>query len=255
MEISLMLGNMKFNSGRVCAVLMAGGKGTRLKPYTTYVPKPLMPIGDLPIIEVIIYQLKHYGVKDFYICIGHMAHLIQAFLGDGSRLGVNIEYSFEEQPLGTAGPIGLLKERLLKYDSFISMNGDVLTTLDYSRAISRHMESNAIATVCVNQRSVNIDFGVLEVGADGILMEYKEKPTLKYNVSMGINIFSCDVFDYIKVREFLNIPDLLINIRDSGKSVYAYEESCQWLDIGRIEDYSQACEDFETNRRLFLPHE
>lgn len=250
-----MSGSMKFSKGSVCAVLMAGGRGTRLKPYTTYVPKPLMPIGDLPIIEVIIYQLKHYGITDFYICVGHMAQLIQAFLGDGSRFGVRIQYSLEEQPLGTAGPIGLLKDDLLKYDGFISMNGDVLTTLDYSRAIQRHFDTCSLATVCVNQRTVNIDFGVLDVGADGILIEYREKPTLKYNVSMGINIFSRGVFSYIRENEFLNIPDLLTNIRESGKNVHAYEEGCQWLDIGRIEDYSQACEDFEKNRNLFLPHE
>jgi len=237
------------------AVILAGGKGTRLKPYTTFVPKPLMPIGDVPIIEVILRQLRMAGFQSVTLAVGHMAQLMQAFLGDGSRFGLAIEYSVEEEVLGTAGPIGLLREKLAKFDVVLAMNGDVLTTMDYGAAIAHHLASKADATICLNRRTVAIDFGVIETDPQGFLVGYKEKPMLNYDVSMGINIFSPRAFDLIPKGSFYNIPDLMMDLRKDNRPVATYRGDCYWLDIGRVDDYSTACEIFESRRKEFLPDE
>jgi NDP-mannose synthase len=238
---------------KIHAVLLAGGRGTRLKPYTTFIPKPLMPIGDLPIIEVILLQLKHAGIETVTIAVGHMAQLLQAFVGDGSRFGLEITYSSEESPLGTAGPLGQIREKMKSYDAVICMNGDVLTTLDYGVAIDAHFESGAEATICLNRRKVDIDFGVVESDKDGHLVAYKEKPTLFYDVSMGINILSPQAIARIPLGKFYNIPDLMIDIKESGATVNCHRQDCYWLDIGRVEDYSTACEIFESRKGEFVP--
>lgn len=242
------------NANSKIAVIMAGGKGTRLKPYTTFVPKPLMPISDLPIIEVIIKQLKQYGYTEVVICVGHQAQLIQAFLGVGEKLGIKITYSPENEPLGTAGPLGLLKKKLMKYDTILSMNGDVLTTLNYEKALKFHIDSKSTATICTNRRQVNIDFGVLETDNDRNLIAYKEKPTIHYDVSMGINFLTPKALESIP-EGFYNIPDLMLQLAREQKKVSCYNEECYWLDIGRIEDYSLACEIFDQRRKEFLADE
>jgi NDP-sugar pyrophosphorylase family protein len=238
-------------SANKIAVIMAGGRGTRLKPYTTFVPKPLMPISDLPIIEVIIKQLKQYGFNEVIICVGHQAQLIQAFLGMGEKWKIKISYSGENEPLGTAGPLGMLKEKLSKYDAILSMNGDVLTTLNYGNALKHHLESRSTATICTNRRQVNIDFGVLETDRDGNLVAYKEKPTIHYDVSMGINFFTPRALQSIP-NGFYNIPDLMLQLVKEKQKVSCFNEDCYWLDIGRIEDYSLACEIFDQRRKEFL---
>ncbi len=236
------------------AVILAGGKGTRLKPYTTFVPKPLMPIGDLPIIEVVLKQLYGAGVRTVTMAVGHLAQLIQAFVGDGSRYGLKIDYSLEETPLGTAGPLALLRDRLSECEAFFTLNGDILTTLNYEKALAFHRQRGATATICVNQRDAPIEFGVVKTNDQGLLEGYDEKPVLKVEVSMGINIFSPKALEFISQGQFLNIPDLMLSLRAKGEPVYCFRDPCYWLDIGRVEDYQIACEIFEQRRREFLPH-
>ena len=242
-------------SPKIHAVILAGGKGTRLKPYTTFVPKPLMPIGDLPIIEVVLKQLASAGVKNATLAVGHLAQLIQAFVGNGSRFGMNIEYSFEKDPLGTAGPIRLVKQPLSETDLFLTLNGDILTTLNLKHAIDFHIRNKATATICTNRREVPIEFGVIETDLNGRLASYTEKPTLQYEVSMGINIFSPKALAFIPEEGPYNIPELMLALHKAGEPVYCFQEKCYWLDIGRVEDYHIACETFDRRRREFLPNE
>ena len=174
------------------AVILAGGKGQRLRPYTTVLPKPLMPIGDMPILEVVLRQLKAAGITRVTMAVGHLADLLQAFFGNGSRFGLAIDYSFEEKPLGTVGPLTLI-DSLADERDFLVMNGDVLTTIDYSRLIARHRDAGADVTIATFRREVKIDFGVIEAGADDLLTGYVEKPRFDYRVSMGIYCFDAKV--------------------------------------------------------------
>jgi NDP-sugar pyrophosphorylase family protein len=234
------------------AVILAGGKGQRLRPYTTVLPKPLMPIGDMPILEVVLRQLKRAGVTHVTMAVGHLAELLQAFFGDGRRLGLTIDYSLEERPLGTVGPLtlipGLSQER-----TFIMMNGDILTTLDYAALVRHHDESGAIATIATYQRQVRIDFGVIETDRDGWLTGYVEKPSIDYRVSMGVYCFDSRVLATLKRNERLDFPDLIKRLIADGEKVASYPFDGYWLDIGRPDDYSVAIDQFESQRALFLP--
>jgi NDP-sugar pyrophosphorylase family protein len=235
------------------ALILAGGKGTRLRPYTTVLPKPLMPVCNYPILEIIIRQLKHAGVQEIILAVSYMSHLFQAFFQDGSRYGLKIHYSLEEQALGTAGPIALALDKL--EDDFLVMNGDLLTTLNYRKLYSFHKERGGAATIGLFPREVKIDFGVIEKGADQQLKEYTEKPVYHFTVSMGINAFKKNVVRAIlEPGKAIDIPDLILRIKDAGLPVYCYSENCQWLDIGRMDDYQQAVEMFESKPEDFLPN-
>ena len=233
----------------VRVVILAGGKGTRLRPYTTVFPKPLMPIGEMPILEVVLRQLKSYGFKKITISVGHLADLIQTFFGDGSKLGIDITYCMEDEPLGTAGSLSLVDNLT---DPFLVMNGDLLTTIDYSAMVKKHINSTAAATIGVFPRQVKIDFGVLELGEKGELLEYKEKPLLNYLVSMGVNVFDKSVLEFIPRGKYLDIPTLMINLKKAGKPVLTFRSECEWLDIGRPDDYEQAVVEFERSRNNYL---
>jgi len=234
------------------ALILAGGKGTRLKPYTTVLPKPLMPVGDLPVLEIIIRQLKHFGVTDIIVAAGYLNHLLQSFFQDGERLGVPISYSIEKAPLGTAGPIALAFDRLQEH--FLVMNGDLLTTLNYRNIVDFHIAQGAAATIGLYQRSVAIDFGVIETDGDHRLANYIEKPTYHFAVSMGINVFSKNAIEaLVRHGEYLDIPQLMLQLKEAGQPVCCYSEPCSWLDIGRIEDYQEANETFEQRKAEFLP--
>jgi len=211
-----------------------------------------MPIGDYPILEVILRQLKAYGVDEVVLAVGHMSQLFQAFFGDGARLGLSISYSFEDRPLGTAGPIALALDRL--GEDFIVMNGDLLTTLDYAELFASHVESKAAATIAIYTREVNIDFGVLELDSERRLSRYIEKPTYKFDVSMGVNVFNArQVREYLRPGERLDIPDLMSAMHARGALVKCHRPSCYWLDIGRLDDYHVATEVFDSRRSEFLP--
>ena len=226
------------------AVILAGGKGTRLKPYTTVFPKPLMPINEKPILEIVIRQLKSHGFDEIIITVGHLAELIMAFFGDGSKLCIKIKYSREDKPLGTAGGLGLLKQEL--NETFLMMNGDVLTTLNYSDLVNYHKRNEAIATIALNKREVDIDFGVVELDNDNSIVGYKEKPKIKYLVSMGVYIFDPNVLEYIGQNEYLDFPDLIKILISNGEIVKGYVYDGYWLDIGRPDDYERANREIET---------
>ncbi len=231
------------------AILLAGGKGTRLAPYTTILPKPLLPVGEMPILEVVIKQLKHFGITDFTLSVGYLSSLIQAYFGDGHKLGVTIHYSFEEQPLGTAGPISLVSEL---NEPFLVMNGDLLTTINYRDLIKSHISSQQIATISLAKREVKIDFGIVESTEDGFLDKYLEKPVLEHFVSMGIYIFSPAVLNFIPKNQYLDLPDLMMKLKSHHHKINIFKANCEWLDIGRNDDYQKANQVFLENKNLFL---
>jgi NDP-sugar pyrophosphorylase family protein len=233
------------------AVILAGGKGRRLQPYTTVIPKPLMPVGDLPILEVILLQLKRYGIDEIILAVGHMSQLFQAFFQNGERYNLKISYSFEVEPLGTAGPLANIINDMS--ENFIVMNGDLLTTLNYQNLFDFHLAHQAAATIGLYQRDVKIDFGVVEITDDQQLLHYTEKPTFNYKVSMGVNVFNRDlVRPYLFPGKYLDIPDLMMRIKQGGLPVFCYHEECYWLDIGRIDDYEVANQIFESRRTEFI---
>ena len=236
------------------AVILAGGKGQRLRPYTTVLPKPLMPIGDMPILEVVLRQLKAAGVTRVTIAVGYLAELLKAFFGDGQRLGLEIDYSFEHRPLGTAGPLTLIPS-LRDESDFLLMNGDVLTTIDYTKLFTRHRESNAEVTIATYRREVKIDFGVIETDAADLLTGYVEKPRFDYRVSMGIYFFKASVLQDLQPNEYRDFPDLITSLLAARRKVASYPFEGYWLDMGRPDDYAIAIEEFEARRKEFLPGE
>jgi NDP-sugar pyrophosphorylase family protein len=231
------------------AVILAGGKGTRLAPYTMVFPKPLMPIGDMPILEIVIRQLKKHGFTKIVLAVGHLSGLIEAYFGDGSKWGVSITYSREDQPLGTAGPIALLDDL---DENFLVMNGDLLTNIDYSDLMLHHIKSSALSTVSIHTKDVPINLGVLELNKDGKIVNYIEKPTLKYKVSMGIYAFNKDILNYIERGKYLDLPDLIKILLRKNKNVSGYMFEGYWMDIGRHEDYSKVLEEFESVKDKLL---
>lgn len=232
------------------AVILAGGKGTRLVPYTTILPKPLMPVDEMPILEVVLRQLARHGFTDVTLAVGYLAGLLMAYCGDGSKFGVRIEYSQEDTPLGTAGPIALVKNL---GDTFLVMNGDLLTTLDYSALFAHHRKMDAIATLASHQRDVKIDLGVIETDANGWVKDYIEKPTIHYKVSTGVYIFEPRVLEYLIPGQRMDLPELVIKLLEAGQRVNTFKHQGYWLDIGRHDDYEQAVKKFIAHRSEFLP--
>jgi NDP-sugar pyrophosphorylase family protein len=241
------------------AVILAGGKGARLAPYTKILPKPLMPIGDMPILEIMLRQMKRAGVSDVILTVGHLAELLHAFFQDGERLGLHIEYSLEDRPLGTAGPLSLVADRL--DDTFLVANGDVLTTLDLRELVANHQRSGAVATIASHARKVKIDLGVLQFNSDGKegpsdeLIGYIEKPTYDFFVSMGIYIFQPQVLEFIPYNQYLDFPDLVLKLIHNGQRVHGYRFDGYWQDLGHPDDYEQAIQEFETLRPQILGEE
>jgi len=234
------------------AVVLAGGKGTRLAPYTHILPKPLMPIGDMPILEVMLKQMKRAGVMDVTLTVGHLANLLRTFFMDGQQWGMNISYSYEEKPLGTAGPLSLIQG----LDStFLVTNGDILTTLDLRELIRYHKSQGGIATIAVHQRKVKIDLGVVQWNGDGRIGGYIEKPTYDYTVSMGIYLFEPAVMKFIPFNVYLDFPELVLKMIAAGEKVAGYAFDGYWMDLGRPDDYAQAAGDFSSMREQFLPEE
>jgi len=232
------------------AVILAGGRGTRLAPYTTVLPKPLMPIGDKPIVDIVIRQLCRHGFTDITLAVGYLAELLMAYAGQGERFGLRIAYSREEEPLGTAGPLGLIPDLT---DRFLVMNGDVLTGINYTDMLANHQASGAIGTVAVYPRSVKIDLGVVEFDENQHLTQYIEKPTHHYRASMGIYIFEPRVLAYIPKNTPLDLPDLVKRLVTAGETVNCYHYDGYWLDIGSPDDYRQAAADFGRLAGQLLP--
>lgn len=231
------------------AVVLAGGKGTRLAPYTTILPKPLMPIGDMPILEILLRQMKRAGIDDVILTVNHLAHLMKSFFNSGERLGLNIQYSLEDQPLGTAGPLSLIDGL---DETFVVSNGDVLTTLDIAALVDNHRQSGATATIATHQRQVNVDLGVIQFNGDHEITGYIEKPTYDFFVSMGIYVFEPRVLQYIPHNTYFDFPSLVLKLIEHGEKVIGYPFDGYWQDLGRADDYNQAILDFESLRGQIL---
>ncbi len=220
------------------AIILAGGKGTRLRPYTSVIPKPLVPVGETAIIELLINQLKGYGIKEVDVCLGHYSEIIMAFLGDGSKWGIRIRYSMETKPMGTVAPIKLLSDLP---ENFLVMNGDLLTDIDFKHLYDTHLRNDSLLTVSICQRKSKIDFGVIETapGTD-IVTGFTEKPEYNFEVSMGVYVMNRKILDLIPNDRPFGFDDLMIMLLQQKKSVSVYRFSGYWLDIGRPEDYEQA---------------
>lgn len=238
------------------AVVLAGGKGTRLLPYTQIFPKPLVPIGDMPILEILLVQMKAAGVSEVTLAVGHLSELMRAFFQDGSQWGLRIRYSYEREPLGTAGPLAQVKGL---DDTFLVTNGDVLTTLPLADLVRSHRASGAAATIAMYNRPVKVDLGVIVLEEDGRgpggcarVVDYIEKPSYNYQVSMGIYVFEPRVLSFIQPGARLDFPDLVKKLLAAGETVNGYPFDGYWQDLGRPSDYEQAQQDFERMRCAFL---
>jgi NDP-sugar pyrophosphorylase family protein len=233
------------------AVILAGGKGARLRPYTLVLPKPLMPIGEYPILEVLVRQLVAQGVGRITLAIGHQANLVRAFFGDGSAWGAEIDYSLETQPLSTIGPLRLIPDLP---ERFLLLNGDVLTDRPFAALLAEHARVGAPFTVSAARRRHTIDYGVLQVGAAGALTGFTEKPAVDYLVSMGVYAVSRSVLARVPPDTAYGFDHLMTDLLRAGETVHVSVWDGYWMDIGRPDDYVQAIEDFEQRRRQLLPH-
>jgi NDP-mannose synthase len=236
--------------GSTRAVVLAGGRGTRLAPYTTVLPKPLMPVGDMPILEILVRRLRAAGIRRVTLAVGHLASLLEAYFGDGGRFGVELDYSYEEEPAGTAGPLALVDGL---DETFLVMNGDLLTTIDFADLLRAHRERAATVTVGLFEKIVPIDLGVIETDADGRITDYVEKPKLTYDVSVGIYAMEPTVLSHIPRGERLDLPDLVLRLVAAGEPVHGYRFDGTWFDIGRPDDYAAAVDHFEARRAELLP--
>ncbi|MFQ5606532.1 MAG: NDP-sugar synthase [Candidatus Zixiibacteriota bacterium] len=229
------------------AVILAGGAGRRLAPFTDVLPKPLMPVGERPIIDILTHQLARSGIREIVIALGAGAKLIKLFLGDGSALGVGIRYVIEKTPLGTAGPL----RRIDKLDEqFLVLNGDLLTDIDFAEFARTHVASGALATIAVCKRRERADFGVV-ISKNGRVTEYKEKPIRSFEVSMGIYAFSREIIEHIPKGRF-DFPELVFSLLKRGIHPHAYKFSGSWLDIGREEDWRRAAKALARSPRKYL---
>ena len=235
--------------GGTRAIVLAGGRGTRLAPYTTVLPKPLMPIGDMPILEILLRQLRRAGIRRVTLAVGHLAALLEAYFGDGARFGITLDYSYEDEPAGTAGPLALVDGL---DDTFLVMNGDLLTNIDFEDLIRAHRARGSTVTVGLFEKQVPLDLGIVETDEDGRVTGYIEKPTLTYDVSVGIYAMQPAVLEHIERGQPLDLPDLVLRLIAAGAGVHTYRFSGTWFDIGRPDDYAAASEHFERHRDQLL---
>jgi NDP-mannose synthase len=232
------------------AIILAGGRGRRLMPYTTVLPKPLMPIGDLSILEVIIRQLIRKNFDDIIISTGYLHELMMAYIKSHDDLEASIRFSHESQPLGTIGPLHLISDL---EDNFLVMNGDILTDLDYLKLFEFHHKMNSLASIATFKRDVNIDFGVLQYDEHRKINKFIEKPTYSFEVSMGVYVFGRGILDLVPKEKPFGFDDLMHSLIKNGKEAYSYPYAGYWLDIGRPDDYARSIEEFEKNKDKFLP--
>lgn len=233
------------------AVIMAGGRGVRLRPFTTALPKPLVPIGDsYAILEIVLRQLAACGFRHATLAINHMGSLIRAFVGNGARFGLTVDYFEEKVPLSTVGPLFPMRDRLPEH--FLVMNGDVLTDLDYGVLLEAHCRSGAPLTVATCRREVKIDFGVLDVRG-GLVTAFQEKPTLDYRVSMGVYGLSAATIAAYPAGLAFGFDQLMLDLIAAGSYPASYDFEGYWLDIGRPEDYDEANRSFDRLASVLLP--
>ena len=231
------------------AVILAGGKGTRLRPYTWVLPKPLMPVGELPILEIIIKQLVQHGFDHITLAVNHQAELIKAFFGDGTKWNIIIDYSLEDKPLSTMGPLKLINDLP---EDFLIMNGDVLTNLNFGELYYLHVQNKNIFTISSYKREHVIDYGVLETDENNLLCGFREKPKASFEVSMGIYIANKKILDIIPSGVLYGFDHLMLDLISQNNPATVKNHEGYWLDIGRPDDYHIAIEKFEEERSLFL---
>lgn len=231
------------------AVILAGGLGTRLKPYTVVLPKPLMPIGDYSIVEVVIRQLVQHGFNHITMAVNHHAKLIQAFFNNGEKWGVKIDYSIEDKPLSTMGPLKLINDLP---ENFLVMNGDILTNFNYDVFYQHHVDNKNIFTVAACQREQQSVYGVLEINKEGKLTGFKEKPTINYDISMGVYMLNKQVLEYIPEDKPYGFDNLMLELIRINKPAKVCKHDGYWLDIGNPDDYAQAIDEFEKSPERFL---
>ncbi len=234
-------GNGSHRRAGMRAVILAGGKGTRLGPFTTILPKPLLPIGDRAILELLVEQLRVHGFTRLTLAVGYLSHLVEAVMGDGSAYGVSIDYHYEDEALGTAGALAGVHGL---DEPFLMLNGDVITTLDFAELVAVHTASDNALTIATQVRRSTVDFGVLQVeDGDGPLQNvswYLEKPSSEHAVSMGVYVINPRLLHLITPGTYLDFPDLVLQALEAGEPVASYRYDGLWLDIGRHEDYEQA---------------
>lgn len=231
------------------AVILAGGRGTRLRPYTVVLPKPLMPIGEYPILEVIVRQLSRAGFDHITMAVNHQAEIIKAFFAHGERWGVRIDYSQEFQPLGTMGPLKLISDLP---SHFLVMNGDVLSDLDYASFHDEHVERGELFTISSMSREHQIDYGVLETNDAQRLAGFREKPKTRYQVSMGIYMVSSLALEYIPRDTAYGFDNLMLDLLAAQQPARVRPFDGYWLDIGRPDDYARAIDEFEAMKERFI---
>lgn len=234
------------------AIIMAGGRGQRLFPYTLVLPKPLVPLGDMPILEVVIRQLSARGFDHITISVGYHAELIMAVMGDGSRLGIHIDYSLEDRPLNTIAPLTLISGL---DEPFLVMNGDLLTDLDYQDLYRTHRRNGAIATVGTCKRHVRLALGVIAYDENLQITGFQEKPEFDYDVSMGVYIFEPRILDYIPRGQPFGFDHLIHRLLEAGERVSVYPFDGHWIDMGTPDELNLAIEEFEAHRDRYLPHD
>ena len=222
------------------AVIQAGGKGTRLRPYTLILPKPLMPVGELPVIELLLKWLRRNGISEVVITTGYLGHLIKSLCNDGSHWDMQISYSEETTPLGTVGSLDLVRDQL--DDTFLVLNGDLITDMNLRSFIHFHNSHDDLLTVGTTQKQVNVDMGVIDVAEDRRITDFREKPTLSYTVNMGIYCMEPGILELIPRGVPFGFDDLMYQMLDNGQTAHAYRHDGQWLDIGRPEDFTRAQE-------------
>jgi NDP-sugar pyrophosphorylase family protein len=232
------------------AVILAGGKGVRLHPFTVNFPKPLVPLGEKPILEILIRRLICFGITDVTLALGHLAELIQAYFHHHRALAeqLTLRYVQEDSPTGTAGSLAMVEGL---DETFLVMNGDLLTDVDLDELVAFHRREGAALTIATHKRCVKMDFGVLEFNSDYRLTDYREKPENTYHVSMGIYVYEPRVLRYIEPGAYLDFPDLVLKLIAAREKVSAFTTECMWLDVGRPDDYARAQELFSEKRSRF----
>jgi NDP-sugar pyrophosphorylase family protein len=230
------------------AVILAGGKGTRLRPYTTEIPKPLVPVGDRPIIEILLLCLKKHGVTRVTVAVNHLEHMIRAVLGDGRRFDIAIDYSSEDTPLSTMAPLALIRDLP---DNFLVINGDVITDLDFGRLYEGHLASRAGLTVAVHRRVHKVDYGVVETDAAGHAIGFREKPEYVFTVSMGVYVLARRLLTFLPKDRPFGFDDLMLTLLKEKETVRTFPFDGYWLDVGRPDDYEIANNDLDFIRKLY----
>jgi len=223
-------------------VLMVGGLGTRLRPLTKNIPKPMLKVGNKPILQTIVEKFSHYGYKNIVMCVNYKLNIIQDYFGDGSKFGVNIDYILEDKRMGTAGGLGLIDEKLT--EPFFVMNADLLTNVNFDHLYDFHVTNNSMATMCVQDYDFKVPYGVVNVENTKIL-SIEEKPTQKYFVNAGIYMLSPDCLKYIPHNQFYDMPTLFEKLISENENVISFPLREYWLDIGHIDEYEKANEEFD----------